>query len=168
MADMNKKQTETTSRGSSSQQTETRTGRETTTRGSSEDIGMQQASMMIRESREEGDPEMQRSEEDLHARQQNLGGREGSYQERGAMGTGRCMGTYEKGLCDRERGMSERERGMSERERGMSDRERAMYDRECAMTDLERSAARGEGKGLASGESRTGGRAGSPQSGMDR
>jgi hypothetical protein len=129
---------------------------------------MQQASMMIRESREEGDPEMQRSEEDLHARQQNLGGREGSYQERGAMETGRRMGTYEKGLCDRERGMSERERGMSERERGMSDRERAMYDRECAMTDRERTSAWGQGEGMTSGESRTGGMSRSSQTGTNR
>jgi len=80
---------------------------------------------------------------------------------------------YAKGLCDREQGMSERERGMSERERGMSDRERAMYDRECAMTDRERSSAwGGEGQsstgGMASGQARTGGKSGSSQTETNR
>jgi hypothetical protein len=48
----------------------------------SEEMGMRQASMMLRESREEGDPEMQRREEDLHARQMDLGAREQSLRER--------------------------------------------------------------------------------------
>jgi hypothetical protein len=48
----------------------------------SEEAGMQQVSMAIRESWEEGDPELQHREEELHARQQNLGERERSLRER--------------------------------------------------------------------------------------
>ncbi len=183
MADTSKKQTETTTRGSSSQQAGTRGGQQMQNRSDlpdtetgpwtgappeavthqpgqqrSEDYGMDQTSRVIRESRERGDPEFQQSEEDLHARQEDLGKPESYYLQKG--GRGQRMGAYEKGLCDREHGMSERERGMSERERGMSERERAMYDRECAMSERERSSW---------GESSTGGMSsGSSQTEMNR
>lgn len=44
----------------------------------SEDAGMEQMSMMLREARVEGDPELVRPKEDLHARQQTLAERERS------------------------------------------------------------------------------------------
>lgn len=160
MADVSKKQTETTTRGSSSQQMKNRSDLPDTETGPwtgappeavthqpgqqrSEEAGMDQMSMVLRE---EG--------------------------ERGAMGTGRRMGAYEKGLCDREHGMSERERGMSERERGMSERERAMYDRECAMSEREGSSAWSGGEsstgGMTSSQSRMGGQSGSSRTQANR
>lgn len=79
-------------------------GEKTMTRGTyrrgaqeSEDVGMRQASMMIREEHEEGDPELQMREEDLHARQQNLGERERSLRERDEQ-----LRTREQGLRERE------------------------------------------------------------------
>lgn len=132
---------ETTTRGSSSQQAGMQAVHETTTRGSSE---MQQGGG--RESM--GSSGTSRS---------------------GTMGRG--SSEYARSLCEREHAMSERERGMSERERGMGDRERALHDRECAMTDRDQEARGGSGEQGSTGSmsperSRTGGRAGSP--GTDR
>lgn len=160
MVGQNTSPTETTMRGSSSQQAG-RTGGQTASRSDlpetatgmwtgappepvthqpgqqrSEEAGMEQMSLMLRKERKEG-----------------------------TMGGDRGMSDYEKGLCQREHGMSERERGMCERERGMSDRERGMYDRECAMTDRERSSAWG---GESGGQSRMGGESGSSQTDASR
>ena len=148
----------------------------------SENAGMEQMSRTIREAREAGDPEVQRSEEDLHARQQTQQG--GMQQGRMQGRTGSAeMGGSEEGAEDydvvlitvREYVITERERGMCERERGMAERERGMFDRECAMTDRERSSAWGGGReedsstgGMTQGRSGMGGQPGSRQTGMNR
>ena len=91
---------ETTTRGSSSQQAGMQAVHETTTRGSSE---MQQAGM--RESM----------------------GSSGTSRP-GTMGRG--SSEYARSLREREHAMSVRERGMGDRERALHDRECAMTDRE--------------------------------------
>ena len=75
----------------------------------SEEAGMWQASMAIRETREEGDPEMQMREEDLHARQQNLGERERALRER------------DEHLRAREQGLRERQTRVTGRGMGATD-----------------------------------------------
>ena len=87
--------TETTTRGSSSQQ-----GRETTTRGSSE---LQEGT---------GSPS-------LHT------GRGSSEYAKSLCEREHAMGERELGMSDRERGMGDRERAMYDRECAMSDRERS-------------------------------------------
>lgn len=77
----------------------------------SEEAGMRQASMVIRESWEEGDPELQRREEDLHARQQNLGERERSLRER------------DEQLRMREQGLRERQSRVTGKGMGATDYE---------------------------------------------
>ena len=86
-------------------------GRVTHGRGeqASEEAGMWQVSMAIRETREEGDPEMQMREEDLHARQQNLGERERALRER------------DEQLRTREQGLRERQSRVTGRGMGATD-----------------------------------------------
>ena len=170
MADEKRKTTETqgTAGGSGS-----------TTRASpgmqeSEEAGVQQMSRMLREAREEGDPEMQGST----GQEQTGTGTQTDTEMR--TGTGTQTDTeMETGdvaliLYVQECAVCERERGMSDRERGMADRERAMFDRECAMTDRERSSAWGEREGqssaggMSSEQSRTGGRSGSSRTQTNR
>ena len=75
----------------------------------SEAAGMRQATMMLREAREEGDPELMRREEDLHARQQNLDERERSLKERNEQ------------LRSREQGLRERQSRVTGRGMGATD-----------------------------------------------
>ena len=75
----------------------------------SEDAGMRQATMMLREAREEGDPELMRREEDLHARQQKLDERERSLKER------------DEQLQSREQGLRERQSRVTGRGMGATD-----------------------------------------------
>lgn len=128
----------------------------------SEEAGMEYMSRMLREAREEGDPEIQGP-----GRQERTGPAETGV-ERGAE-------DYDVWIITvRECAICERERGMSERERGMSERERAMFDRECVMTDRERSSAWGGGGersstgGMTPGRSRPSARPGSSQTGTSR
>jgi hypothetical protein len=75
----------------------------------SEDVGMRQATMMLREAREEGDPELMQRAEDLHARQQKLGEREQSLRER------------DEQLRSREQGLRERQTRVTGRDLGATD-----------------------------------------------
>ena len=90
--------------------------KEMTTRGTpgrgaqeSEDAGMGQMSWRLREAREEGDPELIRREEDLHARQQNLAERERSLKDR------------DEQLRTREQGMKERQTRVTGKGLGATD-----------------------------------------------
>ncbi len=75
----------------------------------SEDAGMDQTTRMLREASEEGDPEMQMCEEDLHARRQNLGEHEKS------------LGERDEQLRTREQGLRERQTSITGRGMGATD-----------------------------------------------
>lgn len=138
----------------------------------SEEAGMQQMSGMLREAREEGDPQTEQGQ----TQQGGMQGRTGQAEMAGSEGTGMEQGTEDYDvwvITVRECAICERERGMSEREHGMSERERAMFDRECVAADRERSGAWGgeeqsSGGGMTQGRSGMGGQQGSRQTGLNR
>ncbi|MEN6343510.1 MAG: hypothetical protein ABFC89_13240 [Methanospirillum sp.] len=140
MAGQSTKPTETTMRGSSSQQTGGQMGRETTTRGSSR----MQAQEGMQGGMTRGSSEYAKS---LCEREH-------------------AMGERERGMSERERGMSDRERAMYDRECAMTDRERSSaWGGESREGE---SPAGGMSSGQTRTQSRTGGQSGASQTGTTR